>query len=92
MRRAARVTSPHFSVSYSTQVKYGGTAVVVPKKAVPSAVKRTHMKRRLRALLIPYTNQTGALVVYLRPGIANTPFTHLREELLLLLKSLPNNT
>lgn len=92
MRRATRISSTHFSVSYSAQVKHGGTAVVVPKKAVPSAVKRTRMKRRLRALLLPYKNQTTALVVYLRPGVANTPFTHLREELLLLLKSLPNNT
>lgn len=88
MGRTMRVTSPHFSVGYNTHAKQGGATVVVPKKAVPSAVGRNRMKRRIRPLLTPFAEKGGIIIVYVRPGIAGIPFSELRKELNTLLATI----
>jgi ribonuclease P protein component len=76
-------------VYYAAEPKKAGMAVVVPKKAVPKAVDRHLVKRRMFAAMRSWRAPGMALVAHARPGIASLPPALLREELAALYARLP---
>jgi ribonuclease P protein component len=64
-------------------------AVVVPKKAVPKAVDRHLVKRRVLAVMRVWKVPGMAVVAHARPGIASLPAAALRDELAALYARLP---
>jgi ribonuclease P protein component len=78
-RTAKRITTPHFSITYSK--KGAGTAVVVSKKVAKSSVQRHLIKRRVREAIAPFCDDAHALIVYARAGAAALPYSEMVEEL-----------
>ncbi len=76
-----RASTPHFSISYGPVLSGGGSAAIVPKKAVASAVARHRMKRRLRALLRPWSAKDQVIIISARTGAAELSFADMEHEL-----------
>jgi ribonuclease P protein component len=88
-RGLRRTASPHFAVSYGpADQSNGGSAIVVPKKVVKSAVGRHLLKRRIRAVLKPRSSKDAILVVFARSGAADLSFQELERELSSLLEGI----
>ncbi len=68
-RSAVRVSTPHFSLlSFPALPPNAGSAVVVSKKAIPLAVKRHGIKRRLFPFMRKYGTARFAYVMQVRKG------------------------
>lgn len=76
-----RTGTPHFSISYGLVPSDGGSAVIVPKKVIASAVARHQMKRRLRALLRPWSAKDRVIIVSVRKGAGELSFADIEHEL-----------
>lgn len=76
-----RVTTPHFSISYGRNPYFGGSAVIVPKKVIKSAVGRHTLKRQIRAILTPFSTKEQTIIVFARSGSGARSFTELEHEL-----------
>jgi ribonuclease P protein component len=87
-RGLRRAHSPHFFISYGPAVDEGGSAVIVPKKAVKGAVARHLLKRRIRALLRPYSTRDRVIIVQAKAGAADISYEQMHEELSPLLESV----
>jgi len=73
--------SPHFSLSVRECDGNGGSAAVISKKTARLSVSRHLLKRRMLAVLRPYTSLTRAIVAYARPGAASLSFVEVKREL-----------
>ncbi|CAN5710321.1 hypothetical protein BH11PAT2_BH11PAT2_08670 [soil metagenome] len=93
-RGLKRVHSTHFSLSYGKAETegLGGSGVIVPKKAVRSAVARHLLKRRLRAILLPYSTPSRTLIISARAKADTLSFGELQNELSALIGSIIKNT
>jgi ribonuclease P protein component len=80
-RGLRRTTSPHFSISYGHTPGQGGSAVIVPKKVIKGAVTRHLLKRRVRAILAPWSDKELTLILSARKGAAELPYPELQDEL-----------
>ncbi len=80
-RGLRRMTSPHFSISYGYIEGFGGSAIIVPKKAVKGAVTRHLLKRRVRALIQPWSSSEQVLIITARSGSADLTRVALKDEL-----------
>jgi ribonuclease P protein component len=80
-RSLRRTTSPHFSISYGSIPGTGGAAVIVPKKAVKGAVTRHLLKRRIRAIITPWSAPDQVLIISTRSGAQNLSSAELKDEL-----------
>ncbi|MDB4991948.1 MAG: Ribonuclease protein component [Parcubacteria group bacterium] len=81
IRGLRRTTSPHFSISYGPAPKTGGSAIIVPKKAVKGAVTRHLLKRRVRAIILPWSREDQILIISARGGAADLSYSELENEL-----------
>jgi ribonuclease P protein component len=88
MRGLSRTSTPHFSISYSTSPAAGGTAVIVPKKVIKGAVQRHLLKRRLRAILRPWSSADRTLIVSARNGAGDLPYPEVESELSTALSAI----
>jgi ribonuclease P protein component len=95
------VHSTHFSLSYGAVNQnpvgteawaIGGSGVIVPKKAVKGSVVRHLLKRRLRALLLPYSSPSRIFIVSARAKADTLSYTELEHELSTLIGSIIKNT
>lgn len=80
-RGLRRTTSPHFSISYGPVPSDGGSAVIVPKKAVKGAVTRHLLKRRIRAIITPWSAVNQVLIISVRSGAQKLSAGELKDEL-----------
>ena len=87
-RGLRRAHSPHFFISYGPAASDGGSAVIVPKKAVKGAVARHLLKRRVRAIMKPYSAPERVIIVQAKSGAAELSFSQVQEELSPLLESV----
>ena len=81
-----KLASQHFSVSL--RKNQTGCGVVISKKVEKTAVGRNRLKRRISATLLPWCNESYAIVVYTRAGSQTLSFQELHTELSLLLAKL----
>lgn len=63
--------------------------MVISKKVTRLAVSRHLLKRRVLAVVRPYSNEDRLFVVHARAGASTIPFPELKEELLSLVSSIP---
>jgi ribonuclease P protein component len=77
----SRIHTPHFSISYKNGVSTGGSAVVVPKRVIKGAVQRHLLKRRVKAVLRPYSSPSRVLVISAKKGADTLSFDELSREL-----------
>lgn len=93
-RGLKRVHSTHFSLSYGhvEVAGLGGSGVIVPKKAVKGSVARHLLKRRVRAVLLPYSNPSGIFIVSARAKADTLSYQELEGELSALIGSIIKNT
>ncbi len=86
--------STHFSLSWGTAEAsgLGGSGVIVPKKAVRSAVARHLLKRRIRALILPHSTSSRILIVSVRAKADTLSYAELHHELSTLIGSILQNT
>jgi len=87
-RGLRRAHSPHFLISHGPAATEGGSAVIVPKKAVKGAVARHLLKRRIRALLQPYSSPSHVIIVTAKTGANDLSYAQIHEELSPLLDSV----
>lgn len=83
-RKLSRTTTGHFSISYGVLPDTAGLGVIVPKKAVKSAVQRHRLKRRLREILRDFAKQSPTpftMVVAARAGADTLAFAQIQDEL-----------
>lgn len=83
-RKLSRTTTGHFSISYGTLPNTAGLGVIVPKKAVKSAVHRHQLKRRLREILRDFAKRSQiptTVVVAARAGSDTLTFSQIQDEL-----------
>lgn len=88
LTRARRVTSEHFSISYTEPNKIGGFGIVVSKKIAPLSVTRHLLKRQIRSILATYNHKGRAVVVFARKGAPGLSFDESKDELSRLLQSI----
>lgn len=89
-RGLLRASSPHFSISYGPASTHGGAGIIVPKKAVKSAVRRHLLKRRIRAAALPLSDKAHILVVAAKTGADKLAYKDLEDELSSLFASIIN--
>ncbi len=87
-----RISSAHFSLSYADHQQIGGSAVIVPKKAVKGAVARHLLKRRVRAALLPFSRPDRVLIISARTGSEKLSFAELEAELSELIRPIMGTT
>lgn len=87
-RGLRRAHSPHFSISYGYSETAAGSAVIVPKKVVKGAVTRHLMKRRIRAILRPYSSSNRILIVSAKAGADALPYAEIEKEISSVLDSI----
>jgi RNase P protein component len=80
-RGLRRTTSAHFSISYGQIPGSGGSAIIVPKKVVKGAVARHLLKRRVRAIIQPWSAADRTLILSARSGAIELNSTELKDEL-----------
>lgn len=84
-RTLPRKSTPHFSISGGRLPNAAGIGIIVPKKAVKSAVERHTLKRRLREILRELCKGSDAsgmtLVVTARSGAASLRYEEIKREL-----------
>jgi ribonuclease P protein component len=83
-----RVSAAHLSLTYKKTPTLAGMAVIVSKKTVRLSVARHLLKRRIHAILRPWSNSNLACVVYARAGADTLPFSLLKQELEGLLQRI----
>ena len=88
LARARRLTSDHFSLSYTESNKVGGFGIVITKKIAPLSVTRYKMKRQIRSILAEYDHNGRSIVVFVRKGAPKIPFDQIKSELSSLLQSI----
>jgi len=88
LTHSRRAASEHFSLSFQKNTTQGGSAVIISKKIITQAVKRHEFKRRVRAIVLPHSNQSTKLVVYGKKGAGALPYKKMENELLELLQSI----
>ncbi len=76
-----RTGTPHFSISYGSVPSRGGSAVIVPKKVLASAVARHRVKRQLRALLRSWSAKDRVIIVSVRKGAGELSYADMEHEL-----------
>lgn len=90
-RKLSRATTPHFSISYGNPATEAGFAVIVPKKAVKSAVGRHKLKRRLRESLLDISKQQKVpqvIVIAARSGSDSLAYALIHDELSIAFKAI----
>ncbi len=88
-RGLRRVQSAHFSISYGVSADAtGGSAIIVPKKAVSGAVARHLLKRRVRAIIRPYSAKGRILIVSAKKGSQELSYAEIENELSPLLRAI----
>lgn len=88
-KKLSRASSAHFSFSYGVaEPGLGGTAVIVAKKGVRGSVERHALKRRIRAVLRPWSSRERVLIVTARAGALELPFAEIERELSLTLQDI----
>lgn len=83
-RKLSRKTTAHFSISYGAGIVAAGIGVIVPKKAVRSAVDRHRLKRRIREIVRTCVKQGGfpdIVVISARTGSSELSFQAITDEL-----------
>ena len=79
LRRAHTIL---FSISYGpAEGGFGGSAVIVPKKVIKGAVARHQLKRRVRAILRPWSSKQQVIVVTAKTGSDTVTFSDIHDEL-----------
>jgi len=84
IRSGNRASSPSFSVVFGVPGE-GGCAVVVAKAVAKRAVARHLLKRRVFAILKPWSHGDQPFIVYVKKPATTLPFRVLQEELAGLL-------
>ena len=84
-----KLVSQHFSVSF--RPGQAGCGVVISKKVEKTAVGRNRLKRRISTTLLPWCDESRAIIVYARAGSQTLPFQALHTELSILLAKLLGN-
>lgn len=87
-RGLERSQSSHFHISYKEPVQSGGSLIVVPKKIVKSAVGRHLLKRRLKAIVRPWSTPNRVLVISTRKGVQDLSYDQLSSELSSALQAI----
>lgn len=86
-----KIHTPHFTISYGTAAPLrGGSAIIVPKKAVKSAVGRHLLKRRIRAVLLPFSSKDRVLIVSAKASAYTLSFEECKKELSEALSAILN--
>jgi len=90
-RGLRRTASPHFAISYSLpgeKIPENGSAVIVAKKIVKGAVTRHLLKRRIRAILRPWSAEDRILIVSARKDADTLSFSEMNSELSSTLEAI----
>jgi ribonuclease P protein component len=77
----SRIRTPHFTISYKNNTQLGGSAVIVPKKAVKKAASRHQLKRKVREALRPWSSPSRILIVSARTGADSLSSEEIKREL-----------